>query len=162
MIVPITGKVTYPITLDPTVWIFDDRKIILEDAFLTQASSPDTTNELEKAAKRWDRELQQDVVKPPVNQSINKFEREKILTHSYVMPITDFLNHAEIKADAKNARLETLQGDVVLSISDLQKSYLLFAMNGKPLKEDGPVHLMYRDGSNKNNPITGVKKIVIQ
>ncbi|MDY0408070.1 hypothetical protein [Paracerasibacillus soli] len=33
MIVQLTGNITYPITLDPTVWIFDDRKIKLEEAF---------------------------------------------------------------------------------------------------------------------------------
>ncbi len=33
MIIQIKGNVKYPITLDPSVWIFDDRKILLEDAF---------------------------------------------------------------------------------------------------------------------------------
>lgn len=33
MIVQLKGNVQFPITLDPTVWIFDDRKIKLEEAF---------------------------------------------------------------------------------------------------------------------------------
>lgn len=33
LIIQIKGNVKYPITLDPSVWIFDDRKILLEDAF---------------------------------------------------------------------------------------------------------------------------------
>ena len=30
---------------------------------------------------------------------------------------------------------------------------LCFSNNGKPLKEDGPVHVYFGDGSNKQNPI---------
>mgnify|MGYP001051368502 CR=1 FL=1 len=32
-IVTITGNVKYPITLDPSVWIFDDRKFDLDQFF---------------------------------------------------------------------------------------------------------------------------------
>ena len=35
-IIPITGAVTYQLTLDPTVWIFDDRKLDLNTYFTTQ------------------------------------------------------------------------------------------------------------------------------
>ena len=31
MIIQLTGNVRYQITLDPSTWIFDDRKIVLED-----------------------------------------------------------------------------------------------------------------------------------
>ena len=30
-IIPIVGRIKFPITLDPSSWIFDDRKIALED-----------------------------------------------------------------------------------------------------------------------------------
>lgn len=36
MIIQLKGKVTYPITLDASVWIFDDRKIIFEEAFIAR------------------------------------------------------------------------------------------------------------------------------
>ncbi|MDA8353303.1 MAG: hypothetical protein M0Z65_09010 [Firmicutes bacterium] len=32
-IIQLTGKVTYPITLDPTLWIFDDRRFEMADRF---------------------------------------------------------------------------------------------------------------------------------
>ncbi|WP_188454520.1 hypothetical protein [Virgibacillus oceani] len=162
MIVPITGNVTYKITLDPTVWIFDDRKILLEEAFLTNASKHTVTeSELEEASKRWDRAVYQQKVNPPVNRSISRLEGEKILTNSYVMPINEFINHAEIKDDAQKATLVTDNGDVDISLDELKNAYFLFSIDGKPLKENGPVHVYYKDGSNKNNPITGVNKIVI-
>ncbi|AIF43882.1 hypothetical protein [Virgibacillus sp. SK37] len=161
MIVPIIGNVSYSITLDPTVWIFDDRKILLEEVFENKLSEADETDEIEKASKRWEKELDPQFSKPPVNRSIKQFEREKILTSSYVMPLKDFINNAEIKTDAVNATLLTENGDYNLSIDELKAGYFLFALDGKPLKENGPVHFLYQDGSNFTGPIVGIKKIVI-
>ena len=47
-IVDIKGKVKYKITLDPSVWIFDDRKADL-DSFFEQQTKHD--NELEELYK---------------------------------------------------------------------------------------------------------------
>ncbi|MUK89569.1 hypothetical protein GMD78_14470 [Ornithinibacillus sp. L9] len=162
MIVPIIGNVTYSITMDPTVWIFDDRKILLDEAFSNQVQNNENQeDELEKAATRWDREVYHQKVNPPVNKSISRLEGEKILTESYVMPIQHFLNHAEINPEGSEAILVTTNGEITISLQELNDSYLLFALNGKPLKEDGPVHLIYKDGSNRDNPIKGVQKIKI-
>jgi hypothetical protein len=41
----------------------------------------------------------------------------------------------------------------------LEEAYNLifgFSINGKPLTQDGPVHIYYGDGSNKNTPIKNV------
>lgn len=161
MIVPIIGNVTYSITLDPTVWIFDDRKMILEEAF-TANHHVQQKEDAEQAAKRWEQAVNHQHIKPPVNRSLSRHERENILNYSYVMPINDFLNHAEIRSEAKQAVLVTDNGNVEIPISKLKESYFLFALNGKPLTKDGPVHLLYKDGSNRENPIKGIKKIVIE
>ena len=159
MIVPILGNVAYQITMDPTVWIFDDRKIILEEAF-TGHVKEEQIDEAQVAAKRWENAVGR-TEKPPVNKSLTRHERENILKYSYVMPINDFLDYAEIKDGSSEVTLITDSSDVNLSLEQLYKSYLLFAINGKPLKEDGPVHLIFKDGSNKDEPIKGIKKIVI-
>lgn len=162
MIVQLTGNVNYSITLDPTVWIFDDRKVLLEEAFLDkQLDSNTEVDELELAANRWSQEVYQQRVRPPVNKSITKFEREKILKNSYVMPIYEFLSHAEVKPNAAGVRLVTVHGDINITLSELQDCYLLFAVEGKPVKNDGPVHLYFKDGSNQDQPITGIQKIII-
>ncbi len=161
MIVTITGNVTYPITLDPTVWIFDDRKVLFETLF----SEPSTTYEEEdkQIEKNFTPEEQYSQrVKPPVNKSINRFEREKILKNTYAMSLSHFISHAEVSKDATQAILETSEGQVSVSLEHIKTSYLLFAVKGKPLKENGPVHVYFEDGSNKDHPITGVKKIIIQ
>ncbi|WP_077325937.1 hypothetical protein [Virgibacillus siamensis] len=162
MIVPILGNVTYKITLDPTVWIFDDRKVLFEEAFLDEKEKDNTKEEeLKQASERWDRAVYQQKINPPINQSISRFEREKILVNSYVMPIKDFVEYAESGNDATDVTLKTKHGDVEITLDQLLNCYLLFAIDGKPVKTDGPVHLFFKDGSNKDNPITGIEKIII-
>lgn len=161
MIIQLKGKVTYPITLDASVWIFDDRKIILEEAFLPKEEEP-KVDPAKKAAQLFDQELYfKTKVKPPVNKTLNRYEREQALTHSFVMPIGDFIKNAELAEDAKNAILTTNEDDVIITIDQLLHAYILFAVDGKPLKEDGPVHLYFGDGSNKDQPIKGIKEITI-
>jgi len=162
MIIPIVGNVAFSITLDPTVWIFDDRKILLEEAFSSQGSNKEEIDELEKTAQRFQTEVNSKLNRPPVNRSISKLEGEKILKNSYVMPLHDFIKNAEIKPEATYATFITGdENDISLSIEELVNGYFLFAVNGKPLKEDGPVHYIFQNGSNKDNPIKNIKKIEI-
>ncbi|MBY7143761.1 hypothetical protein KFZ56_12035 [Virgibacillus sp. NKC19-3] len=158
MIIPIIGNVTYSITLDPTVWIFDDRKILLEEAFTSKEDQDEPEDELKKASEIWDRAIEK---APPVNRSISRMEGNQLLENSYVMPIHYFLDNAEINPKAETAILVTNHEDVEIPLQDLYNSYFLFSVEGKPLKEDGPVHLYYMDGSNKEEPIKSVTKIII-
>lgn len=163
MIVQITGNVSYAITLDPTVWIFDDRKVLLDEAFNEQKTTDEDTDEIRFAAERFSREFYDTKInRPPVKKSITKFEAEKVLSNSYVMPLVDFINNAEAAAEATSAVLETAQGETSINFDDLKEGYFLFAVDGKPITEDGPVHFLYKDGSNRNSPVKAVKKIVIR
>ena len=163
MIIPLTVNVRFSITLDPSVWIFDDRKIQFEEAFTKdRKEEKDETEDLKNTARLWDQEFVYPTkMKPPVNRTLTKEEREKALIHSFVMPMIDFYNHAEVNEDAKDVTLVTNHGDVKISLEQLKNAYLLFSIKGKPVKEDGPVHLYFGDGSNKDNPIKGIKKIII-
>lgn len=161
MIISITGNVNYHITLDPTVWIFDDRKILFENAFNNDMSSAPTQSEADKTEQRWGREVYQEKVKPPVHQTMKRFDKKEILSSSYVIPIIDFLNNAEIKKDATSVALITDLGEKSISIQELENSFLLFAIEGKPIKDHGPVQLYFKDGSNRDNPIKGIQEIRI-
>jgi len=161
MIIQLKGKVTYPITLDASVWIFDDRKVKLEDAFKPKVEKPEV-DKAKKAAQLFDQELYfKTKVKPPVNKTLNRYEREQALTHSFVMPISEFIKNAEIHQDATKAILHTNGDDVIITVEQLVDAYILFAEDGKPVKEDGPVHLYFGDGKNKDNPIKGIHSITI-
>jgi hypothetical protein len=37
-----------------------------------------------------------------------------------------------------------------------------FSKNGRPLKETGPVHVYYGNGSNQDAPLTSVHKIIVK
>lgn len=164
MIVPITGNVAYNITLDPTVWIFDERKVLLEEAFLDKSNTDHAEDEFKEVSERWERAIHPDkqTIYEPVNKGISRNEREKILQSTYVMPIKEFIDKAEIKDNAKEAVLITNSGEQTITLDELTNSYFLFAVEGKPLREDGPVYLLFRDGSNKDNPIKGIQKIIIK
>ncbi|MBB6454983.1 hypothetical protein HNQ94_003477 [Salirhabdus euzebyi] len=165
MIVQLKGNVGFPITLDPSVWIFDDRKVEFDQAFNPTGGEnvENNENDLEQASERWNREVyMQQKIKPPVNKSLSKAERKKALESTYVMSIKPFLANAEVKDNASNAILLTEQGDQTVTIEQLENGYFLFAVEGKPLKEDGPLYFYFGDGSNKDTPIRGVKQITIE
>src|SRR5699024_5844867 len=107
MIVPITGNVVYPITLDPSVWIFDDRKIEFEKAFATSYKPEDCDDELNYAAERWNKEVAPKKYISTTNRGIGRSERKEILKRSYVMPIKPFIENAEPKSNARHAILMT-------------------------------------------------------
>src|SRR5690625_2050105 len=119
MIIQLKGNVKFPITLDPTVWIFDDRKIVLEEAFNnSEKNFKVKDNDLQKQAEIFEQEYNR--VKPPVNKSIKRFDKEKILVNSYVMPIKDFIHHAEVNKNAVRAILKTNGDDIVITVDQLE------------------------------------------
>lgn len=63
MIVQLKGNVQFPITLDPTVWIFDDRKIKLEEAFLPdkEENHPERTSSLNSGSDHLSNEVSVDL-----------------------------------------------------------------------------------------------------
>lgn len=159
MIVPITGNVNFSITLDPSVWIFDDRKIKFEDAFKSGIEIPAEKEFIFSSEDRFDREIFQATND---NRPISRTEEKEILQNSYVMRLEPFLKTAEISDDAKDATIVQTDGSQQsLTLEQLKNTYLLFSWKGKPLKEDGPVHLYFTDGSNKDTPIKSVNKIII-
>ncbi|CDQ19884.1 hypothetical protein [Halobacillus karajensis] len=164
MIVQIAGNVKFPITLDPTVWIFDDRKKTFSEVFEGEEIKPEFTeeDELKRQSTRFDREVYQQKINPPVNKSINRYEKQRILKGTFLMPLQPFLHTSEPAPDVKRAILVTDNSEETIDAEELADSLLLFAEDGKPLQEKGPVHLYFKDGSNQSAPIKGIKKIVLQ
>jgi|SRR5690625_1139639 len=162
MIVQIKGKVKFPITLDPSVWIFDDRKILLDEAF-EKRTIPEQKEDAQRTAEMFDLEVYSNTkIKPPVNKSIKRFDKEKVLSESYVIPLEPFIANVELEPSAKKARLVTNDADIIISLEQLIESYALFSYKGKPLVEDGPIHLYFGDGSNKAQPFKHIKQIIIE
>ncbi len=148
MIIQIKGNVKYPITLDPSVWIFDDRKIKLEEAF--NDTPPSNEEKIESNSK---------LNKPPVNNSIKRYNKKELLEDSYLMPIKEFVENAEIRDDVTRVEVITIQDTVTISKEQLLDSLLQFSIDGKQIKDQGPAYMYFGDGSNQDNPIKGIKEI---
>ncbi|WP_082234299.1 hypothetical protein [Halobacillus massiliensis] len=161
MIVQITGNVKFPITLDPTVWIFDDRKLTFNEIFNpSDETDSEEEDEIKRKSLRFDREVYQQKINPPINKSINRYEKERILKETFLMPILPFIQTSEPSSEVKDAVLVTSNGDHVLNADRLKNALLLFSKNGKPLSENGPVHVYFKDEGEAQVPIKGVTQIV--
>ncbi|WAA11094.1 peptidyl-prolyl cis-trans isomerase [Fervidibacillus albus] len=162
-ILEIKGNVSYKITLDPGVWIFDDRRVDLTNYFQKNTvQSSEKENYEEKISKYWNREIREGSVSPPTLNSEKTFEKEKVLTGSFGIPIEPFINNAEPNPNAKTLVIETVFDKMPIPLEKGKEVILGFSKNGKPLKEDGPVHVYFGDGSNQHAPITHVTGFTIE
>lgn len=154
-IISIYGKVNYSITLDPGVWIFDERKVDIDTYFLSINERSDSgTHPSYSLAQHWDRE----VTEGAQLTREKLYEREALLTQSYAIPFKPFIKHAEPSSTATKLVIE--HGDGKETEIPLEEAYSLllgFSYKGKPLKEDGPVHVYFGDGSNKQQPFKNIK-----
>ncbi|MDF2857319.1 MAG: hypothetical protein K0Q87_3170 [Neobacillus sp.] len=161
-IILITGQVKFPITLDPGVWIFDDRKIDLTTHFSTPLEEVDDLLEYTKSvSKHWDREIMEGAIYPPTLKTEKKFIKEKILSGTFAIPFKPFLENAEPKNGTKTVVIKCSNEDVEISIDTAKNLILGFSANGKPV-ENGPIHVYFGDGSNQNNAIMNVKEFIIR
>jgi hypothetical protein len=162
-IIPIKGKVKFSITLDSGVWIFDDRKVDLTTYFDDTTEKVDELEEYTKAvSKHWSREIQEGATYPPTLKTEKKYEKEKILNGTFAIPFAPFLKNAEPLIDAATIVIETESGEHPLALTQADQLLIGFSKEGKPLRENGPVHIYYKDGSNRDQPITDVRAFRVE
>ena len=156
-IVEIKGNVTFKITLDPGVWIFDDRKEELHTFFQQEnEEETDLDTYTKLVSKHWDREIIEGARTPQPVKTEKKFMKEILLTGTFGILFEPFLLHAEPKETAKTIVIETVENEYSIPINQVNNIVLCFSNNGKPLTEDGPIHAYFKDGSNKDNPIKNI------
>lgn len=162
--IPIKGNVHFVITLDPTIWIVDDRKIDLDVFFTESYVEKDELEEYkEKMGKHWSREIMEGAVFPPTLATEKEFEDTEELTGTYGMYLHHFLKNAGPKEDATTIILEIEDGEQhSFPLSKSDDIILKFSIDGKPISEDGPVHVLFKDGSNADNPIRNVTAIIVE
>lgn len=160
-IVPIKGNVKYSITLDPGVWILDDRKIKLEDHFTNNTNDDQLLADYTKAiSKHWDKEIIEGNEPPSKKQPKKKFIKEELTTETYAIHFHYFLQNSEPFESASEVILQTSNNDVSFPIEEAKKFVLCFSDKGKALKDDGPIHVYY--GKDENKKITHVKAFLIK
>ncbi len=157
-IIPIKGNVRHAITLDPTVWIFDDRRVDLKTYFTESRIEKDELEEYKRdMGKHWSREIMEGATFPPTLETEKKFEKRKVLTGTYGIQLHHFLKNAEPADNAQTLAFETSDGEShSFPISKADDIIFKFSDEGKPLLEGGPVHIIFKDGSNNDNPIRNV------
>lgn len=159
----IKGKVDHPLTIDPSVWIFDERKVDLHTYFLETKTKEDELEKYTKAiSAQWDKEITEGS-EPPKKTNGNeiKYKRQELLTGSFGMPFLPFLLNTKPLEDVKEVIIETIHERHHFSFEQAKDFVLGFSRDGKPLKETGPIHVYLGDGSNKENPITHVKSFIV-
>lgn len=163
-IIPIQGKVKYAITLDPGVWIFDDRRIDLKTYFTDSYVEKDELEEYKKSmGKHWSREIMEGAIFPPTLKTEKKFEKTKVLTGTFGILLSHFLKNAEPSEDAQLITFETSDGKrLTFPLAESDDFILKYSDEGKPLREDGPVHVLFKDGSNIDNPIRNVIAVKVE
>ncbi|GAK14225.1 hypothetical protein [Geomicrobium sp. JCM 19039] len=147
-ILTLSGNTKFTITLDPTVWIFDNRKVDL-DTYFHEESISEENNEPEFGPRRWQ-----------TNQIRTK--KEASIEGSYGMKLSPFIDNAEPSAGATTITAVTKDGEEHQSSLDVGKDWIAcFSEDGKAIKETGPLHIYFGDGSNQHAPITHVTALRI-
>ncbi|MET1013435.1 MAG: peptidyl-prolyl cis-trans isomerase [Paenisporosarcina sp.] len=163
-IIPIKGEVNFNITLDPGVWIFDDRRIDLTTFFTAEHIEKDELAEYTKnMSAHWSREIMEGSTNPPTIQTEKKYEKTKMLTGTFGIYLNHFLKNAEVKEHATTVVIETITGEEhPFSLEEAQTLIFKFSQDGKPLHEEGPVFILKSDGSNLKNPIKHVNAVRVE
>ncbi|EKU46176.1 hypothetical protein [Staphylococcus massiliensis] len=134
----ITGAVNFPITLDSTTWIFDDRKVRIEDI---ERDVFEGTKPIKFEDNReWNRAILEGQTNPPTLNSEIKYKKRAVLEGSFVINMTPFFKNAEPKAEATTIRL--FNGDeasIDVPLEKLQYLFFQFAKDGKRLYSDNAV-----------------------
>lgn len=162
-IIQIQGNVNFKITLDPTVWIFDDRRVDLTTYFKEERVIVNEEDAyVEGASKFWSREIMEGASFPPTLKTEKKFERQQMKTGTFGIVIEPFIKNAEPTADAQSITfIDGSDNEYTFPLEEGKQVIFKFSQDGKILSEDGPIHLIYADGSNAEDPIKNIVGIRI-
>ena len=135
--IQITGAVNFPITLDSTTWIFDDRKVQLEDL---ENGVFDGTKPISFDDNReWNRAILEGQTNPPTLNSEIKYKKRAVLEGSFVINMTPFFKNAEVKPNGTAIRLFNDENHIEVPIDLLPYLFFQFAKDGKKLYSDNAV-----------------------
>ncbi|MED4581618.1 hypothetical protein P9578_02330 [Brevibacillus choshinensis] len=151
------GAISFPITLDPTVWVFDDRKFDLREYVEENESVEQKQSKyLQGTGTQWDKELREGS-EPPSERKTMAQER-KVLEGDYGIRLDPFITIAEPLPEVTHVRLHREDQDPVeLPLAEARRAILQFAKDGKPIREKGPVYFYLPETLlAKESPIDGI------
>ncbi|MDT3960546.1 hypothetical protein [Staphylococcus kloosii] len=159
--IQIKGAVKFPITLDSTTWIFDDRKVKIEDL---ESGIFEGTKPIDFEDNReWNRAILEGQTNPPTLNSEIKYKKNAMLDGTFVINMATFFKNAEPHNDAKLIRLSNDEDAIDIDIELLPYLFFQFAREGKRLYDDNAVdsfiYTPEQGYSHKFNYVTNIEVI---
>ncbi|MGG1443718.1 hypothetical protein ABE354_17045 [Brevibacillus laterosporus] len=149
-VIVVKGAVEFPITIDPSVWVFDDRKFELS-TYMEQDNLElqETQKYIRGAALHWEKEMKEGSTPPSQRKSL--VEERKVLEGDYAIKFAPFLENAKPYANAMTLRIHREQEDYVdVSLKKSKQIILQFSKDGRPIREKGPVFLYFPEDLHEN------------
>lgn len=145
MIIQVQGNVAFKITLDPSTWIFDDRKIDISGKNLT---SEDITFDDDR---EWNRSIIEGSSKPPTLKTEKQYKskKEALTTGTFAIALAPFLEYTEPNAgeDAMIIFTDSESGALIeIPYASRQHVFAYFCKDGKRLHSDGMFDLLFIEG----------------
>lgn len=157
-VIQVKGNVTYPITIDPSVWIFDDRKFLFD----RKGDSQDTLQSIgDESDLDSERVIREGRIAPPTLKTEKQYEKQKLMNGSFAMRLGTVLKNAEPNSSATQCVFVTSSGKAAVSLETALNSIVHFSEAGKPIQVGGPVHIYFEDPVHHKQPITDLKEIEI-
>ena len=141
MLLQIKGNVDFVITIDSSAWIFDDRKIHIEDLV-----NDDEEINFDDSVE-WNRQIIEGETLPPTLKSEKKYrnKKEELLNGTFLMALDPFLEYADPKS--VTYEITHKDGKTALAYKDRYDHYAQFSKDGQRLYEDGMIDLLViKDG----------------
>ena len=155
-IIQVKGLVTFPITIDPSVWIFDDRKKTSEEIFAPSQAKSELEAYTKEVSKHWDRDLLEGARLPEKQTETKKFKKQEILSGTFYMPLAPFIKNAEPLQDVQQIVIHTANKEQVYPLSAVDEMVLLFCRDGKPILDEGPIYLYFQSKGADEPPIKSI------
>jgi hypothetical protein len=160
MIIQIQGDIKFQITLDPSTWIFDDRKVTLNEALT--APKEDEVISFEDDTE-WNRQIIEGSSKPPTLKSEKKYKNSQLLEETFIIGLKPFLEYTEPgRGEEAMITYTHDEGTTILPFNDRDKHYAQFSQDGKRLYEDNMIDLVVIDDNDLETRLKHVTAITIK
>lgn len=144
--IQIKGNTKFNITLDATTWIFDDRKVKIED--LEQGIfNGEKPIEFENNVA-WNRAILEGATNPPTLNSETTYKRRSFLKDTYVINAMPFIKNAEPNESATKVVLKNDQDSIDIPIEQWPYLFFQFSKEGKMIYNDGKIDAFTYDQEN--------------
>ncbi|SOC37919.1 hypothetical protein [Salinicoccus kekensis] len=160
MIIQIQGDIKFQITLDPSTWIFDDRKLTLDEALTApkedEAISFDDNTE-------WNRQIIEGTSKPPTLKSEKKYKNSQLLEETFIIGLEPFLEYTEPeRGDDAMITYTHDEGTTILPYNERGKHFAQFSEEGKRLYDDNMIDLVVIEDNQLKTRLKHVTAISIK